>query len=371
MNSKAALLCLSTVLGISSFAHANDDFWKTPVQAPKEDINFAERYGQMVVIPEKLDSVVRLDFDDAKEVPALFSQFVPGENFDRPRGISIYLSLTNDYNVLRPIVAASTDDHGYTHGSKIAIGGHLPSGHYMTFSYASDLYTKPIEGTARRLEDGGRYVDQHFTNENVLKIIIDTVDKNRGKVFYWKAEAGWQQLNSASRGGALSGATQQAKFHEMVNSIKPGQMKTPTYLPDGEGVRNGAILGIYLGVAKEYLFLKNLCRVRAFTEAGSQGSTINRASYVAAKVGSTLYCQQNENTLTYRAEVGHESRGYQTGYQGTGYVDLSTGKRQWRIGFRIEQSHGKLHNYQTYNGKNIDNGKIDTLFMVYYRYFFQ
>ncbi|WP_374000737.1 hypothetical protein [Bdellovibrio bacteriovorus] len=367
-------LVLATTLTLSSLAQA-EDFWVYQnfyAEEAPDMFSVSARYAHVLAKPDQLGGVIRIQFEDGRDVPHMFRQFLPGENFDRPRGISVYLAVTNDYNVLNPIaVGADTDDHGYTHGAKIAIGGFLPSGHYLTFDYSTDLFTKPVDGTTRQLEDGGRHMDQYFTNETVLKFVLDNIDNARSKTFYWKAETGWQQLKSDSRGGFFHGATHQEKFHELVNSMKPGQTKTPHNISDGEKTRNGVILGLYVGIAKEYINARNTCRARAFSELGSRGSTIDGASFVAANVGGVLWCQKGPRTLTYRAEVGHESKGHQKGYQGTGYADFSTGKGNWRIGFRIEQSHGNLINYVNYNNKNYDNGKIDTIFMIYYRHFFR
>ncbi|WP_374078455.1 hypothetical protein [Bdellovibrio bacteriovorus] len=371
MFSKKAVLALASLLAAHSVAQA-EEFWQRPFYYEREIEEAPSALASSLVPQEKMGTIVRLDFLSSAEVPALFRQFLPGENFDRPRGVSIYLALTNDYNVLRPVgVKAETDDNGYTHGTKMAIGGFLPDGHYLSLEYSTDLYTKQINGEAKKLADGGRYVDQNFTTENVLKIVLDNVDNARGKVFYWRVEGGWQRLNSQAPGNFFtSGATQQEKFHALVNSARAGQTKTPTNIDDGKGIRDGAILGLYVGVAKEYLNAKNSCRVRAFAEGGSQGSTLSDASFLAAKFGSALWCQVHPKSLTFKAEAGHESKAFRHGYQGTAYADISTGKGKWRVGFRIEQSHGDLINYVNYNLKNMDNGKIDPLFMIYYRYYF-
>lgn len=321
------------------------------------------------ILPQVVDGILRIHFDDVRDVPEMYRQFLPGENFDRPRGITLYFALTNDYNVLNPIaVGADTDDHGYTSGTKIAIGGFLPSGHYLTFEYTSDLYTHPIEGTAKQLPDGGRSIEQNFTTETVLKFVLDNLDNARAQTFYWKAEAGWQQLKSDDRGGFFHEAKHQDEFHRIVNNAHPGKTKTPIYVSDGEKTRDGFIMGVLLGVAKEYVDSSNTCRVRGFLEGGGRGSTIEGASYAAANVGGVLWCQRNPNSLTYRAEIGHENKLHQDGYQGTAYADFSTGKKSWRLGFRVEQSHGKLMNYVNYNRNNIDNGKLDPIFMLYFRY---
>nr|WP_295901314.1 hypothetical protein [uncultured Bdellovibrio sp.] len=368
--SKKALCAFASLLSLSSFAAA-EEFWQRPFYYEREVEEDPAAMAMTMVPQERLGTIVRMDFSDVRDVPTLFRPFIPGENFERPRGVSIYLALTNDYNVLRPVgVKAETDDHGYTHGAHIAIGGHLPDGYYLSLDYTTDLYTNPLEGTAKKLPDGGRYVEQHFTNENVLKIVLDNIENARTKTFYWRAEAGWHQLNSKKPGTFMSGATQQQKFHALVNSIQPGQTKTPEDISDGKGVRDGAVLGLYVGIAKEYINAKNTCRARAFAEGGPRGSTLSDASYLAAKIGGTLWCQPHRKSLALRAEVGHESKAFTQGYQGTAYADISTGKGHWRIGFRIEQNHGDLINYVNYNLRNTDNGKIDPLFMIYYRYYF-
>ncbi|XGC81804.1 hypothetical protein ACES2L_04825 [Bdellovibrio bacteriovorus] len=377
---KRAVLILATMLMtcLASAETAPEGFWiyQDPAEIQKQkDILAPGPFSYKAPTPssplEGLHGIIRIHFNDVRDVPEMYRKFLPGETFDRPRGITLYFAVSNDYNVLNPLaVGADTDDHGHTHGANIAIGGFLPSGHYLTFSYSTDLYTHPIDGTAKQLEDGGREVAQNFTTETVLKFVLDNIDNARAQTFYWKAEAGWHQLKSDNPGGFFHGATHQEKFHELVNSFKPGQTKTPNYVNDGEKTRDGFIMGLMVGVAKEYLFAKNVCRVRGFAETGGRGSTIEGASYAAANVGGTLWCQANPDSLTYRAEIGHESKLHQDGHEGTPYIDLSLGKRSWRIGFRVQQAYGDLMNYVNYNRKNIDNGKIDPIFMLYYRHSF-
>lgn len=91
-------------------------------------------------------AVIRLDYASLDVVPpeiknktALNKSLLPN------KGISVYVSLTNDYNFLRIVGLKNTpDDYGDTHGTKAAIGGYLPNGMYMTLEASTHLYTDPI-----------------------------------------------------------------------------------------------------------------------------------------------------------------------------------------------------------------------------------
>lgn len=366
------VMSLLLAFGMSGVAHA-DQTDVDPSVYTNPMFSKVHLYNQSLQnhAPEKLNTIIRMDFASFKEVPTMFKGFLPGKDFDRPEAISVYLAVSNDYNFLAPIgVNVKTDDQGYTHGSRFSIGGFLPEGYYLSVDYSTDLYTKPIKGTTQKLADGSRSGSQYFTNENILKVVLDNMDKPRTQAYYWRAEAGWQKLSSDTLGGYASGATQQEKFHELVNSLNKGQTRTPINVPDGLEDRDGLILGMYVGIAKEYLNAKNTCRVRGFTEVGSRGSTIDGASFVASNIGGTLWCQQAERTMTFKTEVGYESKVYQDGYQGTAYADISTGKGSWRVGFRFEQSYGELINYANYNLRNYHTDKIDPIFTIYYRRYF-
>lgn len=102
MFSKKAVLALASLLAANSVAQA-EEFWQRPFYYERDFEDAPSALASSVVPQEKMGTIVRLDFLSSAEVPALFRQFLPGENFDRPRDVSIYLALTNDYNVLRPV----------------------------------------------------------------------------------------------------------------------------------------------------------------------------------------------------------------------------------------------------------------------------
>ncbi|MBO9667207.1 MAG: hypothetical protein J7501_10395 [Bdellovibrio sp.] len=371
MKLRTALLIGAVFVAFASAAHAEVDYGQLYGDGSYFNPPFVNT--QINVQPERLATVLRLDYKSWKEVPQIFSQFIPGQDFDRPRGaVSVYIGLTNDYNFLGPVgVKSETDDAGYTHGANIAIGGFLPNGYYITFDYSTDLYTSTVPGSTRRLANGEKVDSQYFTNDNVYKIVIDSIDKNRAKAFYWKVEAGWQNISSQSTGGALRGTTQQKKFHDLMNSARANQITDSKNVRDGRGDRDGLILGMYVGVAKEFLNAKNTCRVRAFAEGGTRMSTISGASYLATDAGGVLWCQRGEKAMTYKVSIGYKTRTFEDGFEGTRYIDLSAGKRNWKLGFRVEQSNGTLLNYVNYNLRNEDNGQIDPLFILYYQYSFR
>ena len=251
----------------------------------------------------------------------------------------------------------------YTHGTQLSIIGSLPNGKTLTFDYSTDLYTQPIVGTMTQLPNGGRQVDQFFTDENIFRFILSNQNKN--KLFYWRAELGWQELNSQLRGDYRFGSNQQLKFHELVNSINVTQTKYFRNFENGNSFRQGPLFGLYLGMNKVLFNFYRHCQLEVESEFGRRESRLGGADLNTFKFQLINQCASRSMKNSYQFILGTEMTEHELGQQNSQFLDLSWKNRNWKIGFRFELPAGDLINYQDYNLLNYENGEIDPLFKIY------
>lgn len=331
---------------------------------------FYQKVRQQITgeIEEQNDSsiiaVIRLDYDSLDVVPPEIKKTTAIDKTLLPnKGISVYVSLTNDFNFLRVVgLKNKADDFGETHGTNAAVSGYLPNGLQLTFDASTKLYTKPIEGTVKKINSGEFSVDQYFTNENMIRFVLDNIKAN--KAYYWKAEMGWQQLSSVLTTDLSSASRQQEVFHDIVNQINPGSTKKPIYVANGKGIRDGYFVGLYLGLASKQLQMFKVCQSHIYADLGGRASELNHASFVETNEGAVLACSVGKKRMYYRLDIGNRSRAHSSGYQYTPYLDFSVGKK-WQYGVRIEQSAGDLINYMDYNLPNVNDGSIDPIYTFY------
>lgn len=308
----------------------------------------------------------RIYFNDVRDLPQKFydgiKAIIPRRSGKIP--VAIMLTVTNDFNVLKVFgLQFDTDDFGYTHGSQLSIIGSLPDGKTLTFDYSTDLYTQPVQGTMVQLPDGGRRVQQYFTDENIFRLILSNKMNNR--LFYWRAELGWQELNSQIRGNYRYGSNQQLHFHDFVNQINVGQTKSFVNLENGKPFRNGPLVGIYYGFHKTILNYYQHCEVNTEIEFGHRESSLHGADLNLLKFELINSCLTNSMKNQYQLVIGSEVIEHELGTQSKNYFDLSWSSKKWKIGFIFELPQGDLINYQDYNILNIENDQVDPIFKVY------
>lgn len=325
--------------------------------------------GYDITIPENRNSqenLFRVYYNDVRDLPTALYQGLKSI-FPKRKGkipVALMLTMTNDFNVLKVFgLQIDTDDFGYTHGTQLTIVGSLPNGKTLTFDYSTDLYTQPITGTMIQLPNGGRQVDQFFTDENIFRFIFSNQNKNR--LFYWRTELGWQELNSQIRGDYRFGSNQQLKFHEYVNSFNVTQTKYFRNFENGKPFRQGPLFGLYLGMNKVLLNYYRSCQFEMDTEIGRRESRLNGADLNTLKIQFINQCLSRSLKNTYQFVIGSEMTEHSLGQQNSQYIDGSWANKNWKIGFRFELPSGDLINYQDYNLLNYETGEIDPLFKIY------
>lgn len=325
--------------------------------------------GYDITLPENRNDqghLFRVYYNDVRDMPTALYEGLKSI-FPQRKGripVALMLTMTNDFNVLKVFgLQFDTDDFGYTHGTQLSIIGSLPDGKTLTFDYSTDLYTQPIVGTMIQLPNGGRQVDQFFTDENIFRLILS--NKNKNKLFYWRAELGWHELNSQIRGDYRFGSNQQLKFHEYVNSINVNQTKYFRNFENGKPFRHGPMFGLYLGMNKVLFHFYRSCRVQVESEFGRRESRLQGADFNSIQFQMVNQCTSRSMKNSYQFAIGTEVTEHELGHQNSQFLDLSWKNNNWQIGFRFELPSGELINYQDYNLLNIETGEIDPLFKIY------
>lgn len=267
----------------------------------------------------------------------------------RNRPYEVVIVLANDLG--------SGDDYGHTHEFKIVGVTKLSNGIRVRVSYSTDLYTEKIgEKNAEGL------TPQHFLDENIGKFMADNIDS--GKLYYWKGEIGWHQLNDDPSKNIFRGSTQQILFHKIINPFIP--QKQPLNVSEGHGKQNGVLGGISVGVQKNYQH--GSLSIRPQAEIGVSKSTLKDADYEYASVSlESTYVVRSQ----YRAGIllGSEAKRHATGTQYTHSVMASVETKHWVVGAGVYANRGELDNHTRYN-KPTKDGKIDPIYMIYGSYRF-
>lgn len=321
---------------------------------------------QAQIKPEKSMSFIRLDYAKTSDAPSELQQAL-SEAFssdDKPEiPISIYLTLTNDLNLLRIVgVKKNPDDFGYTHGLEFKVIGDLPNDYGLTLSYSTDLYTNPVEGELSS-DPKDNKIKQYFTTENILKLVVSHKPEN--KMFFWKAETGWIELDSKVRTNYLKGSTQQDAFHGLVNAFSSGTTKDPVMVANGKDDRDGILFGVYMGLAKSFQKDSDACKKTMELQAGIRTSSLPHTTLKSMEARLTLDCGFRFTRTRFRIETGYQATEHNEGVQRQQFFDFSTKRSKWKFGFRVENNSGDLVNYTDYNLPNVQDGTIDPIFKIY------
>lgn len=314
---------------------------------------------------------IKIKVDDQNQLAPEIINVIKNYGFDPAvEGFDILIGVKNDHNAFAMgLIKERGDDFGYTHGAILEIGTKLNKNYNVKFKYATDLYSKPIDGEIIKLDNDNYSVRQYITNENLARLILDNYDI--GKIFYWKAEVGWHQFDHIPNdGNFLLGSTEQLRFHKLLNSIKPGMNMIPISEYDGKPNRDGLFAGIILG--SEQIFSSENQKVRLLLkeEVGAEYSMATDSEYLSVDTSATLTYQKAPRKLAFEIGVGYKAKTHNDGVENTSYIDLGIGKaKKWKVGVRAEYFSGTLNNDSDYNLINPELGINDPVARIYYKYY--
>lgn len=234
---------------------------------PQKNINFNEGLGAQSVI---------LEFDNEEQMKKALKNIAPSSILDRPvNSWQFAIHLPNDnkgFGLIDKIFKTKTgDDYGYTHGMKVSASKALNNKYHLTLEYSTDLYTQMIPGKNNFKDAGGViHINQHFLEENLLKLVIDNIDE--GKPLYYKAGVGLHNLNNDKAGSLVfSAARQQDKFHEIAIKENFGRHRAYNYIEQGQN-NLGAYAEADAGV-RSSKYISDSLRTTLSAEVGGAVST--------------------------------------------------------------------------------------------------
>lgn len=306
-------------------------------------------YGTTETSPLKLK--VHTEYRD---IPAIIRSDFDGNKTIREReDFEIVFILSND--------SATTDgdDQGNTHGLKVIASQMFKNGITVRAAYSSDLYTEqPFE---TKNEDGTK--TQYFADDTITKFIIDNIESK--KLFYWKAEVGWQTLTSEESSNILLASSQQRFFHDLAQNINEN-ISTFNNISAPELESEGLITGLSLGLQKNWHMNEFTLKTRS--QIGIVDSQVREADYDFFR--GKLGLNYSFGTRSIELETFYEERHHIHGVESRFGQGIMLYGRKWDMGIHRVSYRGTPMNYMRYNIPNVDTGEYDSTLLLHTTYRF-
>lgn len=250
------------------------------------------------------------------------------------------------------------DDLGFTHGARIEGATKTKNGIRLKLAYSTDLYTAKA---AKKNAEG--LTPQYFTDENLVRFIADNMYE--GKLWYWKGEVGWHQLNNIESDNLFYGSAQQMMIHTAFKEYKSFRHAIPT--EEGRGRQNGIMGDVAVGFQRDAEFKG--AQLRAKTQIGTRQSSLDNASYDYASFDlSSSYIIRDKVKFSVMAET--KAIRHQTGTEFNHSLNTSVKTKRWELGAGVMQVDGEVNNYVAHNKPSIKTNEFDPIYKVYMTYRF-
>jgi hypothetical protein len=314
---------------------------------------------------------IKIKVEDPRQLSPEILSAIKDYGFDPAvEGFDILIGIKNDHNAFAMgLIKERGDDFGYTHGAIIEIGTKINQKYNAKFKYTTDLYTKPIDSEEIDLGNGNFSVRQNISNENITRLILDNYAV--GKLFYWKANIGWHEINhEPDNHNFLLGSTEQLRYHQLLNAIKPGMNMIPIHEDDGRPSKEGMLAGIMIGSDQLFASQNGKVRLLLKEEIGTEYSYATDTNYMALDTSATFTYQKEPHKLAFEFGVGYKAKTHKEGVENSSYIDLGIGRaKKWKVGVRAEYFSGTLNNDSDYNLINPELGINDPVARIYYKYY--
>lgn len=243
------------------------------------------------------------------ELPEGLRDRIPADILRRSKDgrVDVYFALPNDNMGIGMYQAVfgpggDGDDFGSTHGFKVGTGKDY-DGYYVNGEFSSNIYTKKASDFYTD-DKGQRRVDQFFTEENILKFIVD--NKNKGQATFFEAGAGVINLNREDVRGWLFSSGQQVGYHKLTGAYIPNNISRP-----GES-ENGVFFEGAFGKFFEYMHRNGKCILEGEVKVSGVASTIENGSSASVSAKGDVYFQDNPKSNSYAIGAEIESQFHQT-----------------------------------------------------------
>jgi hypothetical protein len=286
-----------------------------------------------------------------------YSEFLAGNIFEPANDgrVNIDFSLLNDntYGLYESVSGKKLgDDFGDTHGVVLEFSRVNEQGINYKLVYFTNLFTERLSDRYHT-ESWGRTYDQQFTEENIVKILVDNKEQDPSQ--YYEAGVGVVELNHHELRGWLTASGQQLYVHDTIGLFHPNN------LPNNRDNQVGSFVEARIG--NEYVHISENEKVRIVGDVNFHGllNSIKDASSASISAGADVYYQSSENSWAYKVGAKVTSTSHQTGNRPMNSLDLALGVGKGKYSFEFsfkKYLSGDKQNYQAFND---DRDSIITL----------
>lgn len=315
-------------------------------------------------------SFFKIQFNANEPIPDFIHKIIPGLILQSAikGGFTLELGMPNDNKLLGLwglTFNEDGDDYGFTHGSSLSFKKTNQDGLRTTIEGATNLYTKKA-GLSRIGEDEKRHTNQYFTNENIIKLLVDNIPKN--KTMYFKAGVGWINLDSKNFKNKLMASGQQISWHKFITNLNPEFAMIPHNIASDLSPKHGLSLEAFIGIQKNLISPKSSCRLQIYGQSGGEYNSLG-GSYFSGQAGAVFYFQKPKSKWAMKLGGSLSSQIHQYGSSYEGNIHAGVAKGRTTVSFSYYQQYGDLINYVQYNQPNKD-GKIEPTMTVTIGYVF-
>ena len=276
------------------------------------------------------------------------ADFLAGKVFeDSTNGqIDVSISILNDntFGVSDVLTGRKLgNDFGDTHGVIVEVARTDSDGVNYKFIYFTNVYSQR-ESENYRTERWGSTVDQFFTEENIIKIILNNKEEDNNH--FVEVGVGVMELNRKEVRGWLTATGQQLILHDAIGSVHPNNISSsrPNEL--------GAFAEVGIGKQLTYISDNEVIRIVGEAKVSTVLSTIKDASSTLTSVGADYYYQATSHSWAYRAGVKVVSTFHETDPEPMNNLEFvfGVGKGNYSFDLIIKKIFaGHKQNYQDYN----------------------
>ena len=304
--------------------------------------------------------------DDLVHLPGFEAEYLPG-------GIDLSVSMANDnmfFGMLDLILQPSySDDLGLTYGLAIEAKTVLEDGIQIAIDWSTTMYADLVPeeypGSWWYYDDQGRlFVEQSFTNSNLLRISADSA--LTAEPFYYRLAAGWRVLDSVNWASPLNATSHQFLMHWLINELFGTTLARMTVnVPDGKGVRHGFSGTGTLGLQFNGSHIDGRRRLRIFAET-SGGYDTFAGGFIDGETGVSLSLRHRKRRISLRTQLSIGSHLFSDGMTNRATFVFTSRFGHVATDVTIFQRWGDLQNVVDYDRLNF-NDFVDPIMIVGFR----
>lgn len=284
----------------------------------------------------------------SRECTQEVADFIAGKAFQKSDDgeVDVKFALINDntYGLFELMSGDKLgDDFGNTHGVLIEVARTDSSGVNYKLVYFTAIYSERDSAKYYTDEWGSTY-DQKFTEENILKIIMNNKAQENDR--YYELGVGVIELNRQEVRSWLTASGQQLGLHDAIGSFHPNN------IPSSKENEIGGFIEAAVGKQAEFISPNQRVRIIGDVKISGILSSIEDSSSSSISAGADFYYQANKDSWAYKAGAKVITTAHQTASTPSARVELSLGIARGNYTFELLVQKifaGTKQNYQDYN----------------------